>query len=199
MQINKEFLKSLNPCANRYEHFLEHYGEFSGSLSDFLGLPDLDYDDKIWVAKKVLTKNQAISWGVLCAESVVHIFEAKRPDDKRLINCINFLKSINDFNSLTIDQALEIKRHESDTDDIIASNSATDAAYYASYAAYAAAYSATFAASVSEDVYAAAYATKHATYAARFAFHAASNSINDDAEQKQKYINLQFLKQVVSL
>jgi len=199
MQINKEFLKSLNPCANRYEHFLEHYGEFNGSLSDFLDLPDLYYDDKIWVAKKVLTKNQAISWGVLCAESVVHIFEAKRPDDKRLINCINFLKSINDFSSLTIDQALEIKRHESDTDDVIASNSADDAAYYASYAAYAAAYSATFAASVSEDVYAAAYATKHATYAARFAFHAASNSINDDAEQKQKYINLQFLKQVVSL
>jgi len=199
MQINKEVLKSLNPCADRYEHFLEHYGEFNGSLSDFLDLPNLDYDDKVWVAMRVLTKNQAISWAILCAESVVHIFEAKRPDDKRLINCINFLKSINDFSSLTIDQALEIKRHESDTDDVIASNSADDAAYYASYAAYAAAYSATFAASVSEDVYAAAYATKHATYAARFAFHAASNSINDDAEQKQKYINLQFLKQVVSL
>jgi len=96
MQINKEFLKSLNPCADRYENYLEHNASFDGSISDFLELDTISYEDKVWVAVRVLTSNQVVNWSVLCAESVVHIFEDKHPDDKILSNCIDFLKTVND-------------------------------------------------------------------------------------------------------
>jgi len=204
MQINKEFLKSLKPCANRYENYLEHNADFSGSFSEFLDLPYLDYTDKTWVAEKILTKNQAVNWAILCAESVVHMFEDKHPDDKILSNCIDFLKTVNDFDNLIDTQVLEIEKHL----DIIAAHyvaRSANAAFYvlctvlaanAVYVVLAAARSASCATS------AAHYATNAAYNAANAAFYAArsaSNSINDDAKENQEALNLQFLKQVTSL
>jgi len=221
MQINKEVLKSLNPCADRYKHFLKHHGEFNGSFSDFLDLPNVAYSDKVWVVEKVLTQNQLVKWSVLCADSVVHIFEVKYPKDKRISNCIDFLKTVNDFDNLTYAQVLEVRGH------IDYTNSAHFTAHYtakdagedadsaavraarAAYAAHAAVYAANsaylanaaYAASVSEGAYAAAYTTKYAIDAARFAFHAAKNAGEDAdaAQENQKALNLQFLKQVTSL
>jgi len=180
MKINKDVLESLEPCADRYENYLEHHASFDGSFSDFLDLPNLDYNDKVWVAEKILTKNQAVSWAILCAESVVHIFEDKHPDDKILSTCINFLKTVNDFNSLTDTEKWEIEKRL----DIIQVN----------YSVYAV--DAVFAA-----IYAAFHATNaafHATNAAAFATNAASDSISADDKEKQEALNLQFLKQVTS-
>jgi len=212
MQINKEFLKSLNPCADRYKHFLEHHGEFNGSLSEFMELPNVAYSDKVWVAEKVLTQNQAVSWATLCAESVVSIFEARYPKDKRLSNCMEFLKSVNDFNSLTIDQALEVRRHESaaraacvssgtsGADGVIAARGASGASVFESaHAVHAAAYAAT----ASHDAHATSAAVRSATCAANAAFHAAfyadldSNKIA--AFKNQEALNLQFLRMACSL
>jgi len=199
MQVNKEFLKSLKPCADRYNVFLEHNADFNGSLNDFLDLPSVSYEDKVWVAEKILTQNQAVSWCILCAESVLSIFESKHPDNQSLSNCINFLKSIKDFNNLTDSQSLEIKRHikatkgagdftaacffESATlTDTDATNAATDAH---------ATHSSSYGTSVAKY-------TNHATIATTLAAaRAASNSINDDAFQIQQALNLQFLKQVI--
>jgi len=202
MQINKEFLRSLEPCASRYENYLEHHAEFNGSFIEFLDLPNLEYADKIWVTKNVLTKHQAINWSILCVESVVHIFEAKYPDDRYISNCIRYLKTVKDFNSLTDAQVLEIERHEaiyrtaSNTPihyyNTHAVRATSDAAYYAIRAACAVRTSE----AVSYATLAAFHATE-ATFADEDAFYA-SNAARS-AKQKQKELNIQFLKQVTSV
>jgi len=184
MKIDKEFLKSLSPCTDRYRHFLEHHANFSGSLNDFLDLTNLDYDDKIWVAEKVLTKNQAISWAILCAESVVHIFEARYPKDKRLSNCINFLKTVKDFDNLTNAEKSEIKRHMSDAHAARHDAHASDAAR-AAHAVYCAAYA----------VYCAA---NYAVYAALLAAADTGEDANA-AGNNQQELNIQFLRMACSL
>jgi len=199
MQINKEFLKSLNPCADRYKHFLKHHGEFNGSFSEFMDLPNLDYEDKIWVAVIVLTKNQLVKWSILCAESVIHIFEANYPGNKSLsncINCINYLKSINDFNNLTDAQSLEIKRHLG-----IIRDYCTAHANYAALAANHSTIAATLTA-ILTATHAATYASdaaRSATVSARCATESADYAGEDAAKHSQQALNLQFLKQVISL
>jgi len=186
MQINKEFLKSLKPCADRYENYLEHHASFDGSFSEFIDLPYLDYNDKVWVAVRVLTSNQAVKWSVLCAESVVHIFEDKHPDDKSLSTCINFLKTVNDFNNLTETEKLEIEKRL----DIIQVNyaaCAVDAVFAAIYAAFHA----------TSAAFHAANAAKYAVFAAIYAAKNAGEDA-DSAGNNQKELNLQFLKQVTS-
>jgi len=59
MQINKDVLKILEPCVDRYENYLRHHGEFNGSLSEFMDLPNISYEDKTWVAKRVLTQKSS--------------------------------------------------------------------------------------------------------------------------------------------
>jgi len=199
MQINKEFLKSLNPCTDRYEHFLKHNASFDGSLSDFMELPNVNYDDKIWVAEKVLTKNQAVSWSILCAESVVHIFEDKHPDDKRFRDCIRYLKTVKDFNSLTDTEREEIYKHRDIIRDYYASY-ASYAAYYAvraaRYALYVAAYNAT-----TDAALAANHATSAVSYATLAAFHATADAGEDadGARNNQRELNIQFLRMACSL
>jgi len=186
MQINKEVLKSLNPCFDRYEHFLEHHANFSGSLSDFMELPNVNYDDKIWVAEKVLTKNQAVSWAILCAESVVHIFEEKYPEDKRFSDCIDFLKTVKDFNNLTDTETEEIEKHRDIIGDCYAAFAAHYAVRAARYALCVAAYNAIRA------------ATNAATYAS-YAANAASDSNKIAAQESQEELNIQFLRMACSL
>jgi len=199
MQINKEFLKSLNPCANRYENYLEHNADFSGSFSDFLELPNVAYSDKSWVAEKILNKNQAVKWAILCAQSVIHVFEAKNTDDKILSNCINFLKTVNDFDNLTDTEKLEIKKHLDIIRDYYTAQYATDALYtvYATNAVYAVCAAAHAAHYTIRATRFAASATIAATYAARSAKNAGEDA--DAAQQNQEALNLQFLKQVTSL
>jgi len=190
MQINKDVLKSLNPCADRYKDYLKHNSDFSGSLNDFLDLPNLDYNDKLWVAGEILNKNQLVSWAILCVESVMYIFDANYPGNKSLSNCINYLKSIKDFDNLTNAQSLEIKRHLGIIRDYCTAHDDG-----ADHAAAFAARSARYAAAAASN--AAASAT-YASYAARSAANAAAFTDEDAAKHNQKELNIQFLKQVTS-
>jgi len=191
MQINKEFLKSLNPCDDRYKHFLEHHSDFDGNFIEFLDLGTISYEDKVLIAEKVLTKNQAVSWAILCAESVMYVFEAKHPGNKRLSKCINFLKSIKDFNNLTDTEKWEIKKHE----DISGVNYVASAVHYALYTAYYALYAVNYAAN--SAVYATT-AARDAVYAALLAA-ADTGEDADAAGNNQKALNLQFLRMACSL
>jgi len=187
MKIDKDVLKDLNPCADRYKNFLKHNADFSGSLSEFMDLPTVAYSDKIWVAKRVLNKNQAVSWATLCAESVLHMFEEQHLDDKRPRDCIDFLKSVNDFDSLTVDQALGIKRHEE------AANAVRFTAFHATNAVSAANATEAAAACAANYVdYFAEYAVQAAHYAIEAATYA-SDSINSADKEKQEALNIKFL------
>lgn len=48
-KINKEYLKSLNPCADRWKNYLKHYSQFDGTIAEFLDLKEISFEDKKWV------------------------------------------------------------------------------------------------------------------------------------------------------
>jgi len=223
MRINKEFLKNLKPCTDRYKNFLEHNCSFDGGFSDFLDLDTISYGDKMWVAERIIKRNQAVKWAILCAESVLPIFENRYPVENRLSDCINFLKTVKDFNSLTDVEMLEIKNYVDASRSIYGVASDTsDAARAVTYATHCATHAATHAAHVvyvtacAADIYstagAAALAIRAAdsvTYARAFCStkHSATTNISyitsyinyHIARQKQLDFNIQLLKQVTSL
>ena len=91
----------------------------------FIDAKSISYDYKINTIKYSLNKNQAVTFSIMCAESVLKFYEKEYPKDKTVRNCLEYLKSINDFNNLTEEQINEIEKHK-------------DAAYAASNAdAYA--------------------------------------------------------------
>ena len=131
MLINKEFLKELKPCTERYKNFLEHYADFSGTMVEFLDLDKITYKDKIWVIKKAIKRNVLKQWAVLCAESVLPIFEKTYPNDKRPRDCIEYLKTGNRNKKELIDN----RRIACATAYAAAAAAAANAAAYAAKAA----------------------------------------------------------------
>lgn len=83
MLITKEYLKSLSPCENRYEHYLTHYKDWRGTLEEFLDLAELTHDDKKWVFVRSISKDKLRLVAADFAERVLHLFESKYPTDDR--------------------------------------------------------------------------------------------------------------------
>jgi hypothetical protein len=83
IKINTAIIRGLNPCESRFNNYLNHYKDFNGTLEEFLALANITYSDKTWVFKGLASKTQLLRWSYLCAESVLHIFETKYPNDKR--------------------------------------------------------------------------------------------------------------------
>jgi hypothetical protein len=110
----------------------------------------------IWLLRKTgnLTHVQNVSIAVECAEHVLHIYEAKYPDDKRPRQAIEAAKA-------WLDNPCDATRNAADAAAYAAD--AADAAAYAADAAYDAAYAAAYAAYAAD---AAAYAAAYAAYAA---------------------------------
>ena len=160
--INTEVLKNLKPCTSRFKNWLEYYADFSGSFEEFIQLEKISYEDKVWVSRQLVPTKQLLTWAVLCAESVLHIFEAKYPNDKRVSDCIEFLKTDPE------DKIQLLKYKNAAAAAYADAASAADAAAYATNAA---------AADAAADAAAAAYA---AAYAA----------VDDRGEQKKKNIDL---------
>lgn len=73
ININKEILKNLNPCADRWKNYLDHYETFSGSFEEFLFLDKITIADKIFVIKKMIPTKYLVKWAQKCAESVAHL------------------------------------------------------------------------------------------------------------------------------
>ena len=65
--INLEVIKSLKPCLNRYENYLKHYTDFEGSLEDFLDLPEVTHNDKLWVSLRLMPRFLAEVFAIDCA------------------------------------------------------------------------------------------------------------------------------------
>lgn len=152
MKINAEIIAKLNPCTSRFENFKTQYPYFDGTLSDFVALENITYNDKIWVATRLLSKNQLVHWSILCAESVQPIFESKYPENKTVSNLLAYMKELGDFENLTTAQ--KDKLHD------LRVQCRNAAAAFAAYAADAAAESAT--ATAAFAAYAADYAADYA-------------------------------------
>ena len=152
MLINKRVIAELNPCKERFENFANHYSNFEGNLKEFISLENITYSDKVWVATRLLKRPQLVKWGALCAQSVLHIFEAKFPNDKAPRVAIEATLA-----GVMTDEILENARKSRYTADAAYAN-ANDADADAYAAAAAAAYAADAAADAAYAAYAAAYA-----------------------------------------
>lgn len=67
VRVNKEIIKSLKPCADRYENYLKYYNDFDGQLEEFLDLENITYQDKIWVAVRLMPRFLAEVFAIDCA------------------------------------------------------------------------------------------------------------------------------------
>jgi hypothetical protein len=92
MKINLETIQKLNPCQDRLDNYKNHYNTSDFTLEEFLKLNKIAYSDKVWVITKLFTKKQNTLWSIKCAESVLHLFENKYPEDKRPRNAIEAAK-----------------------------------------------------------------------------------------------------------
>lgn len=129
---------------------------------------DNSYDAKIVAIKKYATSRQLREWSIKVAESVLHIYEDKCPNDSRIRDCIQASKDYL-VGTIGIDEL----------------NSKRKAANFASYAAHAAAYAAANATNAT------AYAVANADHAAAYAVaYAAADAASNKPEQQELNIKL---------
>jgi hypothetical protein len=83
MLITKDYLESLNPCKNRFDHYLIHYSNWQGTLEEFLNLKELTHADKTWVFARSTLKDNLRLLAADFAERVLHVYESKYPNDNR--------------------------------------------------------------------------------------------------------------------
>jgi len=137
MNIDKEYIEGLSPCADRLQNYLNNYAEWSGSLLEFLDLDKITRKDKMWVFVRSVSTDFKRRFAIEVTESVLHIFEQKYPNDKRPREAIVAAK-------LFLNGALSRKAAAAGAAAAGAA-AAADAAYAAAYtadAAYAAAHAA---------------------------------------------------------
>ena len=179
-KINKEILHKLKPCIERWKNYLEHYSDFDGSLAEFLKLDKISYTDKIWVSRQIVDRKIYIRWGALCAQSVLHIYENKCPNDSRVRDCLDYLLSDGE-KDITV-----ILQHKHNC-------FAAGASY--SFAVTSAAAAVTAAAAYAAAAYAVTAHSATAAYsAATYAAAAAADDAAADASRsKQQGINIELL------
>lgn len=95
MLISKDYLESLSPCKKRFDNYLKHYGNWSGTLEEFLGLPRLTHDDKIWVFFYSIDREKLNLMIADTVERVLHFYENKQPHDDRPRKAIEAVRNSN--------------------------------------------------------------------------------------------------------
>lgn len=67
MRINTENIKSLSPCESGLKPWLQYYGESDLSLKEVLSLEHIEAKDKVWLAVRILLREQLIKFANNCA------------------------------------------------------------------------------------------------------------------------------------
>ncbi len=88
MMINLEYVKSLNPCADRLKNAEEHYKDLEISLHDFLDLNKITHQDKLWIYFRSIPQELIGKVAADLAEEVLHLYESVYPNDHRPRNAI---------------------------------------------------------------------------------------------------------------
>ena len=166
MLITNELIKSLNPCKKRLDNYLQFYKDKSHTKAQFMGLKNITHEDKIWVAFRLMPKENLKLAAADIAESVLHLFEEKYPKDKRPRKAIEVARNGN-FNTAADAAAYAATYAAATYAAADAVNAA--AAYAATYAAADAVNAAAVNAAADAAAYAAAYAADTAAYVAAYA------------------------------
>jgi hypothetical protein len=161
--INLEVIKKFNPCEDRLDNYVSFYGDKSFTPRQFMGLKNITHADKLWAALRLLPKDKVRAIAADIAESVLHIYEEKYPNDARPREVIAAARAYA-RGEITEEQINERRKS--------AYTAAYDAAYDFAAAAYSAAYAAAYAADAADAAYAAyaagTYYAADAAYAAAY-------------------------------
>ena len=138
MIINKNKIQALSPCSDRFNNYVDHYGDKEFTIAKFMELKNITHADKLWVAFRLLPKAAAIAAAADMAELVLPIYEAKYPGDMRPRKAIEAARSGDRAKAEAAAKEAYAAAYAAD---------ASSAAHAASSAAYAAADAAAWAAS----------------------------------------------------
>lgn len=180
MIITKQQILNLNPCEERKDNFLHHYGYLdSFKLRDFVSLDNITYYDKVWVITKLMSHRQCVAFSLACARSVQHNI---RKEHQEIIE--NSLKVVENW-----------LQGNSTQDEIKAAESAAWSAASAAESAWSADSAARSAESAAESAWSAARsaawsAARSADSAARSAAYAAMSIgyASDNAAKNVAYV-----------
>ncbi len=83
MIVNKTVIGKLKPCSNLFDNFVAYYRERELSMEQFMGLRNISHQDKMWVAFRLMPKENLRFAAADMAELVLPIFESAYPNDDR--------------------------------------------------------------------------------------------------------------------
>lgn len=142
--INLALIKSLNPCQDRLDNFIKHYGTEDGfPAAKFMRLKKITHQDKMWVTSRLLSPTNALKYVGAMACTTLHIYEQMYPNDLRPRKAAEMARDAGKVDSETL-----------------------QAAYDAAYAAARDAHTAVIAYGSTANASAHAYAAANAAYAA---------------------------------
>lgn len=81
--IDKDKISALNPCADRFDNYVEHYKSRKFTKDQFLRLKKIKHSDKLWVAFRMMKKENISKAAGEIAKSVLFIYETAYPGDLR--------------------------------------------------------------------------------------------------------------------
>lgn len=78
--VNTLVLEELKPCEDRYKNWLDHYGGWSGDITEFLKLENITYTDKMWAALRLAPRFVVEVFAIDCALSATRRAAAHAAD-----------------------------------------------------------------------------------------------------------------------
>jgi len=94
MNIDSTYIRTFNPCSDRINHFENVNPKFNGTIVDLLKLDNITYQDKIWVACKVVDYKILQFWSLECAEFVLPNYEKQYPNDKTIRESLDIIRKV---------------------------------------------------------------------------------------------------------
>ena len=69
LKINTDVIKALNPCKDRFDNWLAHYGSKNCTLRQFLALDQITHRDKLWVILRLVDNDTKTVFALDCVFS----------------------------------------------------------------------------------------------------------------------------------
>ena len=67
MKINKRIIAKFNPCKDRFDNYVKHYGSRTFDVSEFIDLDKITHSDKLWVLLRLAKRETIEVFALDCA------------------------------------------------------------------------------------------------------------------------------------
>lgn len=86
IKINLDYIMQFDPCQDGIDEYIDAgHEKFNGTIIEFLDLEGVSDSNKLWVVlrEEIIPEKDLHDFACKFAESVLHLFEDKYPDDDR--------------------------------------------------------------------------------------------------------------------